>query len=42
MGPKIKNYKLFSRARDKAGNQESVVEDPNRARFEVTEEPVPE
>ena len=42
VGAKIKNYTLFSRARDKAGNQESVVEDPNRAWFEVTEEPVPE
>ena len=36
VGTRIKDYKLFSRARDNAGNMETSLEDPNVCRFEIS------
>lgn len=36
VGTRVKDYKLFSRARDKAGNLETSLEDPNVCRFEIS------
>ena len=33
---KIKDYSIFSRARDRAGNTENTFEDPNKTRFEIS------